>query len=155
MTWATNSLNHKKKTFRMLADAKTHPPIQKSILETKASSHFLFMQNTRKVEVEMMMMMMMVCFSWNVGTRLFHSSVSPCEKWRLPHVGIQTPWPCDIQQDNFLTFSSIQPAGQDLERSLKASCWGIHGPALGTFVRDRLVWSCLIVLFMVGVFEPR
>lgn len=53
---------------------------------------------------------------------------------------------CDIERENLLAFSRVQPAGQDVEVSPKASCWGIRGLLLGTFVRDQPVGSCLIVL---------
>lgn len=90
-------------------------------------------------------MMTMVYLSWKVEALLFHSSVSSGENWTLPHVGIQT-FQFDIQQDNFLALSRVQPAGQDLETSSKVACRGIRALPLGTFVTDRLVCSCLIVL---------
>lgn len=107
----------------MFADGKTQLSTRQNTLETKACSKEA---------------MTVVYFSWKVEALLFHSSVSHGENWRLPHVGIQT-FQCDIQQDNFLAFSRVQPAGQDLETSSKVSRWGIRALPLGTFVRDRLV----------------
>lgn len=59
--------------------------------------------------------------------------------------GIQTS-PHDKQMDNLVAFSRVQSACQDVESSLKASCWGIWRYST-PLLRRRPVCCCCIESF--------